>query len=510
MKNTTIAKRIIFGFALVIVIVLALGTYDYNNLGRIASICSNSNRLTKSSVNGVSQIQAIGTHVREIYILTLKHHLTEDSDRAAATLADIKDHLAHLNGLIENYEKNVTGAEDIQLLQAIKDARPAYATASVNVLMTDRANLKATMSMVDQQLVPAYDKFIAAIDAAIAGQQEHTEESSKNIMAAVGQGRLAILVGLCVAIATAVCVSAVIVMGVRKTLNRIVTGFQESSTRVIDIVGHLRKSSASLAEDTNKQASSIEETSSSLEEMAVSTQSNSENAREATELAKQARTAAESGAVGIKNLADAMEATKTASDDVASIIRTIDEIAFQTNILALNAAVEAARAGEAGKGFAVVAAEVRNLAQRSAEAARETTDRIECAVNKTAQSVEICKQSGTLFYDIVAKIRRLDDLAAQVSVASREQKQGIDELNKAVSEIEKVTQMNAASSEEGAAAAHELDSMAHTMKRSLTELLALVGSAPSPVQLHRPGMVTEANGAAGRRFQTDAERFAHL
>jgi hypothetical protein len=476
MTTTTIAKRIVFGFGAVILITVALGAFGFLNLGRIGSICSTSNQATKTSVNGIALIQAIGTEVREIYLLTLKHRLTDDPDRAAVILGKIRDHLEQLNTQTAAYEKTVTEPRDRQLLQAIKEARAPYATASVNVLTSGRGDLKETMSIVERQLAPAYDAYISAIDAATLGQQSHADESAERIMESVQQGRLGILVGLAIAFLTALSVAFYIVAGVRKTLLRIVNEIQQSSSRVIDVMGRLTHSSRSLAEDTSRQASSVEETVSSLKEMAGATRRNSENANKANALAKQARNAAEQGSADMQTMSAAMQATKAAGAEVAKIVKTIEEIAFQTNLLALNAAVEAARAGAAGTGFAVVAEEVRNLAQRSAKASKETAAKIELTSLKTAQSVEISSKVGAALSEIFTSIREVDELAAQVSVASREQKQGIEELNRAVGEIDKVTQMNASSADEGAAAAQELKMQADTMRESLGELLALAGA----------------------------------
>ena len=165
-------------------------------------------------------------------------------------------------------------------------------------------------------------------------------------------------------------------------------------TKLSAAAGQVSSASQSLAEGASEQAASLEETSSSLEEMSSMTKRNAENAQKANELAKQARAAADTGVGDMQAMNAAMDAIKASSDDIAKIIKTIDEIAFQTNILALNAAVEAARAGEAGMGFAVVADEVRNLAQRSAQAAKETAAKIEGAVSKTAQGVRDQRQGG--------------------------------------------------------------------------------------------------------------------
>jgi len=245
-------------------------------------------------------------------------------------------------------------------------------------------------------------------------------------------------------------------------------------------------SSQTLAEGSSEQASSLEETSSSLEEMSSMTKRNSENARKANDLAKEARAAADKGVGDMQTMAAAMDAIKVSSDDIAKIIKTIDEIAFQTNILALNAAVEAARAGEAGMGFAVVADEVRNLAQRCAQAAKETSGKIEGAIVKTGQGVDITGKVASALNEIVSKVRQVDELVTEVAGASREQTDGIAQINVAVGQMDKVTQSNAATAEESAAAAEELNSQAEVMKQSVAELLRLVGGQGEAVVRKSP------------------------
>ena len=250
---------------------------------------------------------------------------------------------------------------------------------------------------------------------------------------------------------------------------------QEAGDQTVHASNEISTSSQTLAEGASEQAASIEETSASLEELSSMTKRNAENSQKANELAKEARSAADKGVADMQAMNVAMEAIKVSSDDIAKIIKTIDEIAFQTNILALNAAVEAARAGEAGMGFAVVADEVRNLAQRSAQAAKETTAKIEGAISKTGQGVEISNKVTQTLNEIVTKARQVDELAAEVAGASREQTQGITQINTAVGQMDKVTQSNAASAEESAAAAAELNAQAGAMKASVAELLELVG-----------------------------------
>ena len=259
-----------------------------------------------------------------------------------------------------------------------------------------------------------------------------------------------------------------------RALTRMVSGMKEGANQITAASAETSVASQSLAEGASEQASSLEETSASLEEMASMTKRNSENARQANELAKQARTAADQGVGDMQTMGAAMEAIKVSSDDIAKIIKTIDEIAFQPHSLALNAAVEAARAGEAGMGFAVVADEVRNLAQRSAQAAKETAGKIEGAIIKTGQGVAISSQVAQTLNDIVAKVRQVDELVSEVANASREQTEGITQINVAVGQLDKVTQNNAASAEESAAAAEELNSQSEVMKQSVAELMQLV------------------------------------
>jgi methyl-accepting chemotaxis protein len=278
------------------------------------------------------------------------------------------------------------------------------------------------------------------------------------------------------------------------TIERVTAKMQAGSNEVASAAGQVSTASQTLAEGSSEQAASIEETSAALEELASMTKRNADNAQKANDLAKQARQAADRGAGDMQAMNQAMDAIKESSDDIAKIIRTIDEIAFQTNILALNAAVEAARAGEAGMGFAVVAEEVRSLAQRSAQAAKETAAKIEGAINRTAQGVEISRKVSITLNDIVTKARQVDDLAAEVANASGEQTQGITQINTAVGQMDKVTQSNAASAEESAAAAQELNAQAITMKEVVGELQKLVSGQSVPMDANDPPATSPARG----------------
>jgi len=233
-------------------------------------------------------------------------------------------------------------------------------------------------------------------------------------------------------------------------------------------------SSQALAAASSEQAASLEETSSSLEELASMTKRNTENARNARALADTTGTAAETGGRQMEGMVEAMNSIKCSIDNVANISKSIDEIAFQTNILALNAAVEAARAGEAGAGFAVVAEEVRALAQRSATAARETSNQISEALSRANHGVEICGQVAGSFNDILGKTRNLNSLVAEIATASEEQTTGIGQINQAIGQIDRTTQSTAAQSEETAAAAQEMSAQAVQLQAIAGRLYQLV------------------------------------
>jgi methyl-accepting chemotaxis protein len=272
--------------------------------------------------------------------------------------------------------------------------------------------------------------------------------------------------------------------GIRLAGERIAGG----STEILDASGQLSGAGQSLASGSSEQAAALEETSASLEEMSSMTSRNATSAARAKVLAGQTRSAAETGATDMAAMKKAMDEIKTSSDDISKIIKAIDEIAFQTNILALNAAVEAARAGEAGMGFAVVAEEVRNLAQRAAQAARDTTAKIDGSAARSAHGVAVTAKVAGSLAEIVTKAREVDSLVAEIAQASTEQSQGIAQVNTAVAQIDKVTQEIAATAETSAASAEELNAQAVVLKDAVHDLLALVGSADSaaPAKSPRP------------------------
>lgn len=276
----------------------------------------------------------------------------------------------------------------------------------------------------------------------------------------------------------------------------------ESSAEVSTASQHVSSISQQLSERTCEQAASIEETSASLEELSSMAKQNTDHVRSARDRANDTRTTAEAGTGAMNEMSKVLQSMqqaghaldlsmgeiKQSGDAISKIIKTIDEIAFQTNILALNAAVEAARAGEAGAGFAVVADEVRNLAKRSADAARETSSLIETAISRSDQGVimsqrvsesmklisETSRQVDQRLQEIVTQAREVDTFMDNISESSEQQSMGVNQISLAVSQMDKVTQVNSASSEESAATAHELNQQSFSLHNNIKKLLEII------------------------------------
>lgn len=268
-----------------------------------------------------------------------------------------------------------------------------------------------------------------------------------------------------------------IALGVAEPIRRISESMNSSAQEVASAAGQVSSSGQSLAQGASEQAAAIEETSASLEEMSSMIKQNADHANQADKLMHEAKQIVGQANGSMSLLNTSMEEVSRASEETSKIIKTIDEIAFQTNLLALNAAVEAARAGEAGAGFAVVADEVRNLAMRAADAAKNTAALIEKTVKKVKDGVELTTKTARDFILVAKSAEKVAELVGEISAASNEQAHGIDQTSRAVTEMDKVVQQNAANAEESASAGEQLNAQAEEMKNIVGELTAMVGGA---------------------------------
>jgi methyl-accepting chemotaxis protein len=374
-----------------------------------------------------------------------------------------------------------------QLIASVQN----YASAFADYSEINNQQVKAGEAML--MAAREAQKVCAAAMADQKAKMQNEMKASKWSMGLVAA--LAILVGL--------LLSVFITRSITGPLNKVIGGLSAGSSQVAAASGQVTNASQSLAEGASEQAASLEETSSSLEEMSSMTKQNAENAEQADRMMTETAEVVKKAGLSMSELKNAMEKIDKASDQTAKIIQTIDEIAFQTNLLALNAAVEAARAGEAGAGFAVVADEVRSLAMRAAESAKNTQALIEANLKDIKDGAELVKGTDQAFTQVQDKSAKVAELVNEITLASQEQSQGIEQINRAAGEMDEVTQQNAANAEESAAAAEELSAQAESMQEFVQDLTNLVGQSKknsAPPEL-KTGILKKVSAAGKTRLK---------
>ncbi|MEI6564318.1 MAG: methyl-accepting chemotaxis protein [bacterium] len=349
----------------------------------------------------------------------------------------------------------------------------------------------------------AATQLVAQADGTAEQGITQVRRTSKSTMDTVSHAFYMLGGGILVALLAGITFSLLLSRSITKPLNRIIGSMSAGAEQVASASNQVASASQQMAQGSSEQASSLEETSASLEEMASMTRQNADNAVKTDGLMAETKGMVLDGVNSMQGMSTAIGEIRQSAQEMAKIIKTIDEIAFQTNLLALNAAVEAARAGEAGKGFAVVAEEVRNLARRSAEAAKTTASLIEGAQKNAETGVQANTKVSNALTTIQGSALKVASLVAEISAASRQQAQGIDQVNVAVSEMDKVIQQNAANAEESASASEELSSQAQELYALVAELTALVSgsAAVSQTPVHR-GMQHTGTQASGKFHAT--------
>jgi methyl-accepting chemotaxis protein len=478
----TIGKRITLGFAAIVVLTVALGIFAYT---RVIVLNKEMQIVANDCLPGAIYSGKIESLVRRGMLLSVQHILSDTDQKMAGYEEDIKANAKDLDESFKQYEATITQDEERQLFASLQAARAPFRQAREEVLVLSRQhNDKEARAFAQTNLEPVYNNYRNAATALTDYNKKRGGEIAVEAFAIMDTAKTGIVVALITTIVIAGILAFFIIRGVNKVLNRLASTLGDGSGQVASASSQVSASSQSLAQGASEQAAALEETTSALEEISSMTKKNAETAHQASALSAEAKAAADKGNSAMTRMGSAITEIEKASSDTAKIIKVIDEIAFQTNLLALNAAVEAARAGEAGKGFAVVAEEVRNLAMRSAEAAKNTNTLIEGSVQSSRNGVAICAEVAKTLGEITESNTKVNALVGEIAAASKEQSTGIEQVNTSLAQMDKVTQSSAANAEESAAASEELNSQAEQLNGMVGELIALVGGTTAAGKSH--------------------------
>ncbi len=530
MKNLRIGVRLGLGFCIVVLLIAAIAVTGINRIHVIGDAMHDilENRAPKiEACNEVSKgLNDVARASRTMLLVTEK----KDLDLAMRSVADGRkragDNMAEL-------EKTVKHGKGLELLSALKEASVKYVGHLDRFLkLFEEGKKTEALALLVGDMRGAQWDYDTALNnlkkyeqaQMKQGMQKANDAEKLAVYLMFGFAGLATLISVLVAFFTtrsitlpmkkAVEVAQTVASGdltsnitvsSRDETGQLMQALKDMNDSLLKIVGNIRVSSETistasaqiatgnmdLSSRTEQQASSLEETASSMEELTSTVRQNADNALQANQLAVSASEVAVKGGEVVSQVVQTMGAINESSRKIAEIIGVIDGIAFQTNILALNAAVEAARAGEQGRGFAVVATEVRNLAQRSAAAAREIKSLIDDSVIKVGEGSRLVGQAGTTMEEVVSSIKRVHDIMSEITAASREQSDGIEQVNQAVMQMDQVTQQNAALVEEAAAAAE-------SMQEQSTQLM-------QEVSAFRTGQQAAAPAPAARKPLTVAQ-----
>jgi methyl-accepting chemotaxis protein len=503
MKHWTIAKRFTFSSVVQFALLILVGAAGVLSLFEIERLAKSS--LQDDAMPGIIYAADASANILQEQVATLMAVNERDPEEREKYFTEIGTHIKKISFALKAYEPAISEDEDRVNFEKLKKQADTYRAErdAYFALIKEGKNVEAKAILIDR-LTPAFNVYRDQIAVILKYNQDSARSVTEMMISQIEKTVLVLAAIVAGAFVFATLLGWIIVRGLNHIMREITETLDDSANLLAAAAQQVSGNSQALADGSSAQAASVEETSSSLEELASLTRRNADDAASAKNLSAEARAAADRGNADMVEMGRAMEAIKGSSTDISKIIKTIDEIAFQTNILALNAAVEAARAGEAGAGFAVVADEVRALAQRSAASAKETANKIEIAIQNGEQGGHISDKVAGSLKTIADKTRKADQLVGEIATASREQTQGIGQINTAVGQMDQVTQSNASNAEETAAAAEELSAQSIALTEVVGRLRKLVGgkfdaAAKSATPAEKPST----------RDQSDEADFAH-
>jgi methyl-accepting chemotaxis protein len=514
-NNLKISTRLVTAFAVLVALLLAIGALSVTRTMQVRTQLVD---ITDRRMDAIATLEMLRDEANFQARAIRNIAINEDPGFVANEIKQIVESRERVNTYYTKVEGLITSAEGKAGLESMRSLRPPFGQAldKFKDMVTGGQRTEAVAVLFDE-VRPAQLKYFEAIDQSVSIQDKGAKAASTEAQETVSTMITMVVVAVLLALAIAVGMAFWIIRSITKPLNEAVelaravaagdltrtvqvrstdeTGvlmkaLAEMQTGLVSVVSRVRNGSESvssaslqiaqgnqdLSSRTESQASALEETAASMEELSSTVRQNADNAQQANQLARTASEVATEGGQVVSQVVETMKDIETSSKKIADIISVIDGIAFQTNILALNAAVEAARAGEQGRGFAVVAGEVRNLAQRSASAAKEIKQLITESVDRVSSGTVLVDKAGSTMNEVVSSVRRVTDIMGEISAASKEQSDGVGQIGEAVTQMDQATQQNAALVEEMAAAASSLRTQASDLVEAVS-VFRLSGNA---------------------------------
>jgi methyl-accepting chemotaxis protein len=475
MSQMTIGKKLMLGFAALLVVALGLaGGYLYS-VGSLGGELKTATDVTAKKVFLISELQGNVFRMRSAQRGVMLYSLGKVPERAQSNKQDFETRAASVEQILGQIKPLLVLEKARQDVASIETELPQLKGYFEQIAADSvSGDSDGAMKVNQEHSIASFDSMDATAQDLVEIEKRLTDDSSERGASATSRAHWMAYTLLFAALAITPLVLLLVAHTTRQ-LRGVATNLAEGAEQITSASSQVASSSQTLAQGASEQASSLEETSSSSEEITSMTRKNAENSQAAAAVMAEVDQRVTDGNRTLEEMVQSMQEITGSSDKISKIIKVIDEIAFQTNILALNAAVEAARAGEAGMGFAVVADEVRSLAQRSAQAAKDTSALIEESIAKSNEGSQRLEHVAQVIHAITESAAKVKTLVDEVNLGSQEQARGIEQISKSIAEMDRVTQANAASAEQSASASEEMSAQSEALQQIARELRTMVG-----------------------------------